>query len=172
MPDWVVHHVTMSPAVDLSTMRHAVALWHVGQGSAADIVRAACDLLVAGLDGPELCILAAVSFRHADEEVPRLLEAALQEVGLEHHQKGSVAADEAALRAMASRVLSGVLAPRSLASWAHSTFGHDTLESAERLAELDDAYDMLEYPPDRTFEQLDIEIAAEARRIVMSEGRR
>lgn len=55
----------MAPGIDLSTMRDAVALWNVDQGSAADVVRAACDLLVAGLDGPALCTLAAVSIHHA-----------------------------------------------------------------------------------------------------------
>jgi hypothetical protein len=54
-------------------MRDAVALWYVNCGSAADIVRAACDLLVAGSDGPSLCTLAAVSIGHADEQVPELL---------------------------------------------------------------------------------------------------
>ncbi|MCC8247795.1 hypothetical protein [Saccharothrix luteola] len=151
-------------------MRDAVALRHVDQGSAADIVRAACDLLVAGLDGPGLCALAAVSIHHADEDVPLLLEAGLEDVGLEYHPKGSVAAAEAALKAMASRVVSGVLAPGALAEWAHSTLGHETLPSAERLAELDDAYDLLEYARGQTFEQLDAGIAAEARRIVMSDS--
>ncbi|MEV1121101.1 hypothetical protein AB0I91_39115 [Actinosynnema sp. NPDC049800] len=160
----------MAPGIDLSTMRDAVALWNVDQGSAADVVRAACDLLVAGLDGPALCTLAAVSSHHAGEDVPRLLEAALADVGLEHHPKGSAAAGEAVLKAMASRVLSGVLAPRALAEWAHSTFGHETLPSAERLAELDDAYDLSGYPPGLTFEQLDTEITAEARRIVASDS--
>jgi hypothetical protein len=151
-------------------MRDAVALWYVDQGSAADIVRAACDLLVAGLDGPGLCMLAAVSIRHADENVPRRLEAALQDVGLEYHPKSAAAANEAALKAMASRVLSGVLAPRALAEWTHSTFGHETIQLAERLAELDDAYDVLEYYPGQTVEQLDAEVTAEAQRIVVSDS--
>jgi len=86
--------------------------------------------------------------------------------------ESAAAANEAALKAMASRVLSGVLTPRALAEWAHSAFGHNTIQLAERLAELDDAYDVLEYYPDRTIEQLDAEVAAEARSIVRLAPRR
>lgn len=65
---------------------------------------------------------------------------------------------------MASRVLSGSLTPRDLAAWAHTTFGHTTLELAERLAELDDAYDILAYT-DMTREDVDAQVRVEARRI-------
>src|SRR3982074_1947415 len=109
-------------------MREAVALWYVGEGTAAGIVYAACELLVAELDGPSLCMLAAVSVVHADEEVPKLVESGLHDVGLAYYPKGSDAAQENGLRLMASRVLSGHLTPIALAAWAHATFDHGTLE--------------------------------------------
>ncbi|AXB43273.1 hypothetical protein [Amycolatopsis albispora] len=65
---------------------------------------------------------------------------------------------------MAARTLSRAVAPRQLAAWAHRTFGHDTLEAAGRLAELDDAYDIADYD-ERATGDLDAEVMAEARRL-------
>ncbi|QFU90114.1 hypothetical protein [Amycolatopsis sp. YIM 10] len=127
----------------LTSLRDTVGLWYVDQVGADALVRAACTLLVAGFDGPSLCMLAAVSVKNADNEVPEYLEAALHEVGLDFHERDTPAAREAGLRAMAAQTLSHAVTPRKLAGWAHRTFGHDTLEPAERPAELDDAS-----PPD------------------------
>lgn len=66
---------------------------------------------------------------------------------------------------MAAQVVTGTLAPRELAAWAHATFGHDTLELAEPFVELDDAYDTLDYTT-RTREDLDSDVRAEAHRIL------
>jgi hypothetical protein len=107
---------------------------------------------------------AAVSVVHADNEVPKLLESALHDVGLAYYPKGSDAAQENGLRLMASRVLSGHLTPIALAAWAHATFDHGTLELVERLVELDDIYDTLEYR-DLTADDLDADVVAEARTI-------
>jgi hypothetical protein len=53
----------------LTKMRDAAALWSVGYETSAEVVEVACDLLVAGDDGRALCMLAAVSPRHADADV-------------------------------------------------------------------------------------------------------
>lgn len=158
-------HERVKPEEALDRMRHAGALWAVGAVDATDLVQAACDLLVAGHDGPALRMLAAVPFRHADEEVPDVLEAALTDLGLPHYPPGSGVAQEAALKAMAIRVLANALTPRQLARWAHRKFGHDTLELAQRLAELDDVYDCLELT-DMTEKDVDVDVVAEARRIL------
>jgi hypothetical protein len=149
----------------LFRMRESVGLWYVGQSSAADLVYAACDLLVAGLDGPSLRMFAAVSVHHADDDAPSLLEAALRDLGLPYHPKGSLAAHEAGLKVMASRVLSGALRPQDMTAWVHTTFGHDTLELAETFAELDDGYDSLGHIG-HSREELDGLVRAEARRIL------
>jgi hypothetical protein len=52
------------------------------------LVDAACHLLVAGLDGPNLAMLAGIHGRHADAEVPELLEAALVDVRLSYYPRG------------------------------------------------------------------------------------
>src|SRR5689334_2721013 len=111
VPTRLIHHVCMNRQAALSTMRGVVGLWYVGQSSTADLVHAACGLLVAGLDGPSLRMLAAVSIHNADEEVPELLESALRDVDLTYHPKGSTPAQEAGVNAMASRVVSGTLSP-------------------------------------------------------------
>ncbi|GGU74991.1 hypothetical protein [Lentzea flava] len=144
--------------------RDVVGLWHVDRRSAADVVRAACDLLVAGVDGPAMSRLAAASVRTADDEVPLLLEDAMTEVGLEHHHLGSDGGLEAGVRAMARLTLAGELSPRELARWAHRWCGHDRLELADGLALLDDVYDERELAG-LTEEDVDEEVLAEVRRI-------
>lgn len=155
----------MDRAAALDGMRDAVGLWYVGHVSAADVVYAACDLLVAGLDGPSLAMLASVSVHQADDEVAELLEAALRDVGLVHHPKGSRPACEAGLRVMAARVVSGDLAPIDMASWAHTTFGHDTCAAAEPFVDLDDAYE-INLSIGMPCEDLDARVRAEARRLL------
>ncbi len=57
-------------------------------------------------------------------------------------------------------MLAGELTPRELAFQIHQRFGHK-LPLAERLAALDDEYDILEYG-DRTPAQVDADVTAEA----------
>lgn len=65
-------------------------------------------------------------------------------------------------------MLAGELTPRELAFLIHQRFGHE-LPLAEALALLDDEYDVLEYG-DRTPEQIDAEVTAEARRLTQHLG--
>jgi hypothetical protein len=94
------------------------------------------------------------------------LKQALTEVGLPYYEPNSTAGQEAALAVMAARVLSDDLDPRSLAAWSHRTFGHDRLPAAERLAELDDVYDTIEYT-DLTVEDVNADVVAEAKRLAV-----
>jgi hypothetical protein len=148
----------------LARTRHAAALWAVGDVPDAELVRLACDLLLAGYDGDGLVALAAASLRHAAEEVPGLLEAAMADVGVEFHPRHSTAGAEAAVRLMAARAAAGALPPADLAAWAHGHFCHGELVLAERLLELDDRYGMLEYV-DGSAADLDAEVLAECARI-------
>ncbi|MEV6171785.1 hypothetical protein AB0L99_26665 [Streptomyces sp. NPDC051954] len=154
--------MTPTEAAATALQDHAV-LWSMGEIRATDVVTAACDALVAGLDSPALRILAACTRAEADYEVPDLLPPALDELGLTFHPTGSVAGQEAAARALAARMLAGELSPRELAFRIHHRFGHD-LPLVERLANLDDDYDVLEYG-DRTQAQVDAEVTAEALRL-------
>ncbi|GAB1512359.1 hypothetical protein JCM33774_44010 [Actinophytocola sp. KF-1] len=142
-------------------MRDVVALWYVGARTAGDIVRAACDLLVAGEGGLAVAELAAVPYRHADEEVPLVLAAALAELGIPCHERGSREADLAGLRAVASRVVAGETAPDEFAHWAHTTFGHHGVDEAQPLVRLSDEYEYrtaIEAPADDLDEQTIAEV--------------
>jgi hypothetical protein len=163
----VIHHEDVKAAEARDRARDAAALWSVGYVRAAELVEAACDLLVTRHDGPSLAMLAGVHARNADEEVPKLLEAALHEVGVEFYPPGSRAGAEAAVKTLARRVLTGAMEPSALTVWAHRTFGHGTLDLAERLVELDDVYDCLDVT-DMTEQDVDADVIAEARRIVDS----
>ncbi|KIZ16041.1 hypothetical protein SNA_22685 [Streptomyces natalensis ATCC 27448] len=136
----------------------------MGEISATDIVTGACDALVDGLDSPALRTLAACTRAEAMYDVPELLPPALLELGLTFYPFDGVAGRGAAARALAARMLAGELSPRELAFRVHQHFGHE-LPLAERLAELDDAYDTLAYG-DRTPAQLDADVRAEALRLV------
>ncbi|MEU8034443.1 hypothetical protein AB0C13_38725 [Streptomyces sp. NPDC049099] len=144
-------------------LQDRAVLWSMGEIRATDVVAAACDALVAGLDSPALRILAACTRAEADYDVPDLLPPALAELGLTYYSVGSVAGQEAAARALAARMLAGELTPRELAFRIHQRFGHE-LPLAERLAELDDEYDVLEYG-ERTPAQVDADVTAEALRL-------
>ncbi len=144
-------------------LQECAALRSVGAARAYDAVRAACDALVAGLDGPALRSLAACTRGEADYDVPYLLPTALEELGLDVHPAGSSASHEAGVRALAGQVLSGDMTPRALAFEVHRLFGHQ-LPIADRLAELDDDYDLLDVTR-RTPAQVDADVIAEARRL-------
>lgn len=151
-------------------LHDAVVLWAVGYGSAADVVRAACEALVAGADGSSLAMLAGVSLRQADAELRDFLPAALEDLGLPSYAENSRESEVAALKVLASRALKDDLSPRELAHWVHRTFGHDRLALAEPLAALDDEYDILEYgsasPSAAATAALDAEVLTEARLVL------
>lgn len=165
----MIHDGRVERDTALIQMQEAAALWSVGQVTAADLVSLACELLVVGFAGMNLAVLAGVHARNADEEVPDLLEAALNDVRLSHYPAGSDTGLEATIRIMAARVLAGRMSPMDLAAWAHSTVGHDRLPITERLVDLDDMYDILDYS-DMTEQDLENEIFAEARRITAITG--
>ncbi|MFE7487316.1 hypothetical protein [Kitasatospora sp. NPDC057541] len=146
-------------------LQDRAALWSIGEIRARDVVDAACDALVAGLDTPALRVLAACTRAEADYEVPELLRCALDELGLTFYPPGSVTGQEAAALALAGEMLAGELSPRELAFRIHQRFGHE-LPVAKRLAELDDEYDILDYRGGRAPSDVDAEVTAEARRLV------
>ncbi|MEU1226238.1 hypothetical protein [Streptomyces sp. NPDC005828] len=154
--------MTSTETAAIALEDHA-ALWSAGEISASDVVNAACDALVAGLDTPGLRILAACTRAEADYDVHDLLPPALAELGLTFHPVAGEAGQEAAVRALARRMLAGELKPWELTFRIHQRYGHG-LPLTERLAELDDEYDILEYG-DRTVDQVDAEVTAEARRL-------
>lgn len=84
-------------------------------------------------------------------------------LGLTFYSVASEAGQDAAARTLARRVLAGELTPREFTFRIHQRHGHE-LALTERLAELDDEYDTLEYG-DKTTARVDAEVTAEARRL-------
>jgi hypothetical protein len=154
----------MTPAEAAADLYDAGALWSVGSRRAArDVVRAACDALVAGLESPALGMLAALTAAEADLEVPELLPVVLAELGLPPLPRDGVAGEEAVATALATRLIAGGITPRELTGYAHQLFGHEPALT-RRLAELDDEYDIIG-SGHRTVDEVDAEVLAEARRL-------
>ncbi|MFC7266270.1 hypothetical protein [Streptomyces lutosisoli] len=154
--------MTSTEAAAIALQDHA-ALWSMGEIRASDVVNAACDALVAGLDTPGLRVLAACTRAEADYDVHELLPEALNELGLTFYPVVSDAGQQAAARALARHMLAGELTPREFTFRIHQRYGHE-LPLTERLAELDDEYDVLEFG-DRTVDQVDADVTTEARRL-------
>lgn len=148
-------------------LQDRAVLRSMGEIRATDVVTAACDALVAGLDSPALRILAACTRAPADHDVPDLLPPALDELGLIFYPVGSVTGQETAAPALAARMPAGELTPRKLAFRIHQRFGHE-LPLAERLAALDDYYDILEHG-DRTPAQVDADVTDETLRLALAQ---
>ncbi|MFG2405832.1 hypothetical protein ACGFR8_16145 [Streptomyces brevispora] len=147
-------------------LQDRATLWSVGEIPASDVVSAACDALVAGLDSPGLRVLAACTRAEADYDVHDLLPVALDELGIIFYPVASEAGQEAAARALARRMLAGKLTPWELTFRIHQRYGHE-LPLTERLAELDDEYAILE-DDDRAVAQVNAEVTDEARRLAAS----
>ncbi|MGP4001389.1 hypothetical protein [Streptomyces sp. 8N706] len=93
-----------------------------------------------------------------------LLPEALDELGLILYPAASEAGQEAAVRALARRLLAGELKPWELTFRINQRYGHE-LPLTARLAELDDEYTFLGYGGDKAVAQIDAEVTAEARRL-------
>ncbi|WP_284574618.1 hypothetical protein [Streptomyces sp. 2P-4] len=155
--------MTSTEAAAIALQDHA-ALWRAREISASDVVNAACDALVAGLDTPSLRVLAACTRAEADYDVHDLLTPALEELGLTFHPAASEAGREAAVRALARRMLAGELEPWELTFRINQRYGHE-LPLTARLAELDEEYAFLEHGDAEAVARLNAEVTAEARRL-------
>ncbi|MFG3691671.1 hypothetical protein [Micromonospora sp. NPDC047740] len=157
----------MSTSNAVAKLQAAAALWSLDPSDAEAVIRAACDALALGVDTPSLGMLAAMSINEltrSGHEIAEVLEAAFEELGVPYLPPGSIAGRDAAVLAMALRVLDHDISPRALTSWAHSNFGHD-LPLAESLAELDDVYDCMPYT-DLSPDEIDADVRAAAEAIV------
>jgi hypothetical protein len=147
-------------------LHDVAALWAAGFEWPDMVVRAAGRALADGADGYWLAILAALPERGLhDGDVSELLERALAEAHVQYYPPGSRHAGEAALVVMARRAVAGAVRPHYLADWAHRAFSHDRLRSASPLAELSDAYCLIEYSSE-TAADIDELVMVEARRLV------
>lgn len=125
-------------------LRDAAILWLVGSVRHEAVVRAACDVLAAGLDGDHLSMVAGTSTAAQVSvwEFGDLVRRAVEDTGGELPEPESTMLEEAALGAMARRVVAGAVTPREFSSWAHRVIGHEGASGAQSIVELDDALDL------------------------------
>lgn len=158
----------------LARFQDAAILWSVGSGTAVEVIEAACDCLVAGVDSPTLRILAGISPARGSEsgELRRWLEDALAELALTYYREGSRQGEDEALRIMARRLLAQVITPRDLTSWAYRFITWDGTPMAVELINLEITHhifyaDYEEHDYTSTAaDDLDAAVIAEAHRLV------
>ncbi|MFI2709984.1 hypothetical protein ACH495_07615 [Micromonospora sp. NPDC018662] len=165
----------------LANLQGTAAFWRIGSATAVDVVRAACDCLVAGIDSPTLRILAGVSpvKGSEDDELRRWLADAFAELSLTYYGEDSRKAEEEVLRIMARRLLAKTITPRELTSWVSQFITYAGTPLAGELINLESAYEYVEAVHEvhnQTSTQpgdLDAEVIAEACRLVdeISAGR-
>lgn len=143
-----------------AALADAVALWRLLDGAAAsDIIDAATQALVDGLDSPTLRELAGASPKASWFFLNPIIEQTLEELEMSDLLRES--AQQTALRAMVRRFQAGTVSGRELARWAHLNIGHDGDAECRPFVELDDMYDIAEYVG-YTEQQLDGWTAEEA----------
>ncbi|MFD6564575.1 hypothetical protein [Micromonospora profundi] len=157
----------------LTRLQDAAILWSVGSDTAADVIAAACDCLVAGVDSPTLRILAGISPARGSEsdELRRWLEGTLTELSLTYYPEGSREGEEEAVRIMARRLLAETITPRDLTSWAHRFITWDGTPLAEQLIGLEITYDILDsgyggHEDSDTLEDVGADVISEAHRLI------
>lgn len=131
------------------------ARWACGFVGATDVVDVATEALVAGVDSPTLPALAGVPAAQATVEVPDLLERVMDELDLPYYGPGHPTSRVLAAAGLAAEHTHGRLPARDLCRLIHSHYGHGAHPLIESLAELDDAYDTLDYSANPTEQQLD-----------------
>ncbi len=143
-----------------AALADAVALWRLLDGAAAsDIIDAATQALVDGLDSPTLRELAGASPQASWFSLNPIIEQTLEELEMSELLTGNP--QRPALHAMVRRFEAGTVSGRALARWAHLNIGHDGDSECQPFVELDDMYDIAEYVG-YTEQQLDGWTAEEA----------
>lgn len=126
-----------------AALADAIRLWRLEPTSAEDVVNAAVDCLLAGVDTPSVCELAGVP-RGADVfSTEPLISEVLRELGMQHVMQEDI--QRGAFVAMLHMFRSGRVNARDLARWAHSHIGHDGDADCQAFVDLDDMYDTLDY---------------------------
>ncbi|GAA3850477.1 hypothetical protein [Streptomyces sedi] len=151
------------PPAALRAFVDRVALWRIRFAWSDELVAAACDALVAGLDSPALCRLAGLSRREVDYEIPLLIPEVLGELGLCAPQSDP-RTDAAALRALAALTVRGELSPGRFVAETQGLLIEDP-KADGRLAELCGAYGWAEWNDVADHAALDAGALAEARRL-------
>lgn len=159
---------TMTLDEAIGVLVEAAEDWRDGaRGRALDVVRAACEVLVAGHDGVAVATLAGVERSDAQDKVADFLVEALAEVGVPFFLPGSEAEQTRWLASTSDRLLIGALSPRELAEAVSSAVGNDGCTASGPLVHLAlryflaDEHEFDAWDPD----EIDAAVVAEARRL-------
>lgn len=144
----------------------AIAWWRIdardGRQRLAD---AATDALLEGAEGLAVAQLAGLPSDENAFEIDRLIEQVVNE--LELHAALDEGDEILASRFICRELLRGAITSRELTRWAHQRFHHEsTSEHLNRLAEIDDDFDLAGTVLRRSVRSLDEEIRLIALRIV------
>jgi hypothetical protein len=124
----------------------AVAFWRLGPGvgaAASDLIDAATQALVDGLDSPTLRELAGESPRESWFVLSPMVERTLEELGIPDLL--AKAPERAALEVMVRRFQAGSVNAHSLVCWAHQNIGHYGGPECQPFVDLDDMYEVADY---------------------------
>jgi hypothetical protein len=149
----ILGHLREDAPVDEETAREAlgdaVALWEVRTTfGPEEVIAAATDALVIGVDSPTLRELAGASARDDYWTLRPLVDGALKELSIPLPAPGTDEIQIAATRVMAKRVINRGLTPSEFARWAHATIGHEGAHQLQPLVDLHDAWAVTEYTGD------------------------
>lgn len=126
----------------------AAVFWRLGPEAGAgaatsDLIDAATQALVDGLDSPTLRQLAGESPRESWFVLNPMVERTLEELGISALLVK--APERAALEVMVRRFQAGSVDARSLVCWAHQNIGHYGDPGAQPFVDLDDMYEVADY---------------------------
>jgi hypothetical protein len=140
--------------------------WRYG-GDPKVVVRAACEVLVAGHEGMAMATLAGVESVDAKDKVADFLVDALAEVGVPFFLPGSDAEQMVWLASKARLLVQGALSPRELAGSAYSAIGSASCEASQRLVDLAFQYVVADENDVDAWDyaEIDAAVVAEARRL-------
>lgn len=159
-PDAMLEVVESNAAgrpVDNPTFRYFLeeaALWRRAQVAASNVVDAAVQALLEGIESVSFVLIAGLTKAEAESELSDLLPAVLDELGVDCLGYNDPDNDVLAAAAMARSFLYGHVEAQQLTKAIHQTFGHMCHPLVEELSALDDSFDTLDLVPNPSSEQL------------------
>lgn len=149
----------------LETLTDTAVIWRFEPEPARtrELIDAAVEALVRGLDSPSLRELAGTDPSESSFAVKPVLERTLDELGVETTPPADL--ETAILEAQCRRLFAGRIEERQLAAWCHRNIGHEGPARLRSLVYLDDIYDMTEYD-DRSLAGVDEWVRREARSLL------
>lgn len=143
--------------VDNPTFRYFLeeaALWRRAQVGASDVVDAAVQALLEGVESTSFILIASLSRAEAEIELGDLLPAALDELGVDCLSHDDPNNDILVAAALSRSFLSGYLEAQQLTQAIHEMFGHMCHPLIEKLSSLDDSFDTVDLAQNPTRDQL------------------